>query len=368
MTWPWSRSPTPPLETRQSGGAGFTAAVSAALFAQATGGTVRDASATAALEAAAGAYARAFALAEVQPSTPATRALTPALLALAARDLIRRGEFVWQIDVDATGDVRLLPAGSWDVRGRWERSSWRYRVDLFGPSGNVTRLLPADAVIHGQYSHDAARPWFGISPLGWATLTGKLHGAVEDALGDESATTRGFLLPVPTAAAPAADGDDDDTTDPNAQFRADLAVLRGGTRTIETTRGAYGDGAGAQPEHDFKPQRIGADPPEALVSLRSDSALAVLAAAGVPTEMMAGADATASREAWRRFLHGSVNPLGDLLAAELAVKLDVPDLRLSFDRLFASDLSGRARAFQSMVNGGLSTDKAAGLAGLLEAE
>ena len=55
---------------------------------------------------------------------------------------------------------------------------------------------------------------------------------------------------------------------------------------------------------------------------------------------MAG-DAAGQRESWRRFLHGSVQPLGDLLAGELAVKLDVPGLRLTFDRLMASDLSGR---------------------------
>ena len=82
---------------------------------------------------------------------------------------------------------------------------------------------------------------------------------------------------------------------------------------------------------------------------------------------MAG-DAAGQRESWRRFLHGSVAPVAALLASELAVKLDVPDLRLSFDSLFSSDLSGRARAFQSLVNGGISTDKAAGLAGLMEAE
>ena len=53
-----------------------------------------------------------------------------------------------------------------------------------------------------------------------------------------------------------------------------------------------------------------------------------------------------------------------LLAAELADKLDAPDLRLSFDRLFASDLQGRARSFQSMRNGGIELPDARRLAGL----
>ena len=102
-----------------------------------------------------------------------------------ARDLIRRGEFVHVIEVDR-GGVRLTPAGSWDVRGRWDPATWRYRCDLFGPSGNVTRFLPADAVVHGRYSVDPARPWWGVSPLGWARLTGKLHANLEDAIADEA--------------------------------------------------------------------------------------------------------------------------------------------------------------------------------------
>jgi hypothetical protein len=36
--------------------------------------------------------------------------------------------------------------------------------------------------------------------------------------------------------------------------------------------------------------------------------------------------------------------------------------------MFASDLSGRARAFQSMVGGGMDVSKAAALAGLMDAD
>ena len=44
------------------------------------------------------------------------------------------------------------------------------------------------------------------------------------------------------------------------------------------------------------------------------------------------------------------------------------DLALNFDALFAADLSGRARAFQSMVGGGMDVAKAAALSGLTEQE
>ena len=362
--WPFGRTEKRSQQGGGSqGGAGFTDAVVRALVAQAAGGVSADPSATAALEAAAGSYARAFALAEVAPATPATRALTPAVLGLMARDLIRRGESVHVIEV-GRGGVRLTPAGSWDVRGGPDPLTWRYRVDLFGPSGNITRHLPSASVVHGRYSIDPARPWAGVSPLGWARLTGKLHASLEDAIADEAAGTRGHLLPVPAGP----DGDevdaDGEPADPLADLRADVATLRGRTVLTETTSAGWGEGQGAAPAADWRPQRIGANPPPSLATLRADSAQAVLSACGCSADLFVAGDAAGQRESWRRFLHGSVQPLGDLVAAELADKLDAPGLRLNFDRLFASDLSGRARAFGSLVKAGMDIDDARRLAGL----
>ena len=56
-----------------------------------------------------------------------------------------------------------------------------------------------------------------------------------------------------------------------------------------------------------------------------------------------------------------------MFAEELSSKLD-RTITLNFDRLFAADLSGRARAFQSMVGGGMDVSKAAALAGLMAEE
>ena len=79
--------------------------------------------------------------------------------------------------------------------------------------------------------------------------------------------------------------------------------------------------------------------------------------------------ATARRNANRSggLLHTTIQPLGRLVSSELTSKLEA-DVSLSFDTLFAADLSGRARAFQSMVKGGMELSKAAALAGLMEAE
>ena len=52
---------------------------------------------------------------------------------------------------------------------------------------------------------------------------------------------------------------------------------------------------------------------------------------------------------------------------ELSAKLDT-EVTLSFDALYASDITGRARAFQSMVGGGMDVAKAAALSGLMADE
>ena len=101
-----------------------------------------------------------------------------------------------------------------------------------------------------------------------------------------------------------------------------------------------------------------------MEGLRDSVGRHVLAACGVPVELTETGQGTASREAYRRFLHSSVMPVADLVTQELREKLDSPDLRLSFDRLMASDISGKARAFQSLVAAGMDVDRAARLAGL----
>ncbi|MDD9984844.1 MAG: hypothetical protein OXQ31_01085 [Spirochaetaceae bacterium] len=173
------------------------------------------------------------------------------------------------------------------------------------------------------------------------------------------------MVPVPQGPDDTPDTDDPDGDDDFlGALRKDVQGLKGKTVLVETAAAGWGDGKQAAPTSDWRPQRIGAHPPESLPTLRTDSAQAVLAACGVPAELAAHGDAAGQRESWRRFLHGSVQPLADLLLPELRRKLEVPDLALSFERLFASDISGRARAFGSLVQGGMDADRAAALAGL----
>ena len=70
------------------------------------------------------------------------------------------------------------------------------------------------------------------------------------------------------------------------------------------------------------------------------------------------------REAWRLALFGVLSPLGKLVESELQDKLE-DTVSLSWQELRASDLSGRARAFQSMVGGGMEVAEAVAVAGLM---
>ena len=96
--------------------------------------------------------------------------------------------------------------------------------------------------------------------------------------------------------------------------------------------------------------------------------MSILSACGVPPSLaMPNSDGTAQREAWRRFLFSTISPVARIVAAELAVKLDTPTLRFAFDDLYASPiLTGRARAYSSMVSAEMDKERAARLAGLDE--
>ena len=66
-------------------------------------------------------------------------------------------------------------------------------------------------------------------------------------------------------------------------------------------------------------------------------------------------------------MFGVLSPLGRLVESELKAKLD-EDVTIGWQELRASDLSGRARAFQSMVGGGMNVTDAVSVAGLMVEE
>lgn len=344
--WPFRKR-----ETRSTGA--YTEALIASLVASADGASTAFPSATGALEAAAGFVGRAFASADVQASPAIAAVLDPACRALIGRSLIRDGDLVMLIRVDIEGGLRLIPARSYDVTGGPEPESWTYRVTAGGPTRLWTIAnVPAESIVHVRYAVDPAATWRGISPVTVASLAGKLSAETASALADESGMPRGAFLPLPV-----------DGNDPTiGGLKKDIAAAAGRLLTVEA--GDW-DNAGTGRAAGWQAERFGASPPDALVELHKTATTEIFAASGIPPGIFDASQAAAARESYRQFLFGTIAPLGRLVEAELRAKLDEPGLTLVWDELRAADIAGRARAFQSMVGGGMDPTKAAALSGLM---
>lgn len=334
--------------TRRTEDRAYTDAIVNAIQSNA-GKAVEDAGATSGLEIAAGVIARAFASAEISGPSSFT-APGPAILEAIGRDLIANGESL--VTRDGGAWVR---SSTWDVEGRGgDELAWRYRAEFPAPSGNYFRMLNGSSVVHVRYSTDGNRPWVGVGPTERAKLAATLHTNMELRTGEEAGSQTGHLLPLPK------DGRDKTVE----KLKATLGTLKGKTAFVESTASGWGQGKAAAPQADWRPQRIGATFSQATEPMFRQAQLAVVASCGVPVELLTAADGTGQREAWRRCLHGTIVPLGNLVEEQLS-KVAFGRVSLSFESLMASDIAGRARAFQSMVGGGMSIDAAAASAGLL---
>ena len=350
MRWPWQRKP----EDRAS----YTDSIVNAVLAAVSGNTA-SAGSTAALEAAAGAVARAFAAATVEGASPAIMgALTPDVLSLIGRNLIRAGDSVHMIETGPDG-LKLCPVGTWVIQGDADPATWWIRADLFGPTGNSVRVVPHSAVVHVRYAVDPCRPWQGVSPLAWAETAATLLAGAETALTRDMSAAGAYLIPQPPTRAA---GDDDDS-DPLAGLKSALLSAKGKSVFVETSQSSYGGDHRDRPREDWEQKRLGPNPPESLVSLHGAAAEAVLSAVGLDPVLAGfrGGDGTMAREAYRRFERLVVQPLGRIVEAELRLKLDSPGLMLKFDSLRASDFAGAARAYKAMVEAGVSPEAAAAI-------
>ena len=342
------------LETRAAD-TSYTDALVASLQRHAQGRVANPSSpyATAALETCAGLVGRAFAAAEITGPEIIASALTPETLTLIGRSLIRKGEILFQIDT-STGRLQLIPAMAHSIAGGPDPESWQYDLTLGGPSESVSLSLPAASVLHLRYASDPETPWRGTGPLQVAYLAGELSAETVKALADESAGPRGSFLPIPGT-----DGDDD-TVD---KFKGDVKTANGNMLIVESMADAW-EGGGVAPNSDYVAKRFGPSPTSAMVDLMQTVRNEIFSACGIPPGMYVVGAAASIREAWRLALFSTIGPLGRIILTELRAKLDT-DLDVGWDELRASDVQGRARAFQSLVGGGMDMQAAITASGLL---
>lgn len=303
---------------------------------------------TAVQETCAGLWARAFASADVKGTT----ALTKATLADIGRRLCECGEAVYAIEVES-GRLHFDTANTWYVTSAGRM--WMYEITVSRPSTIRTIHRPADSVLHFRYAADFSEPWRARGPIAGAGASDTAQQRLENSIGNEANRSTGALIPVP------------DVTGTES-LQADIKDLKGKTLLVPSTVGGWDLDAVNTGRSDWNPQRFGPEYTAGVVGIRAQLADGIASSCGIPPALVRGdADATSLRESWRQFLHGTVQPVADLAAEELSMKLE-RSITLTFDRLFASDLQGRARSFQSMVGGGMEVEKAAMLSGLMGAD
>ena len=317
-----------------------------------------DAGQTAAAVIASGTIGRCFAAASVEPNLQST-GLNASVLDNIGRSFVLRGESVWYMDV-LNGGLILYQAASWDIQGDGpDETTWTYKLELPGPTGNLQKSVPSGDVLHFRINVAASLPHRGVSPLAMAGYSAALLASAESSLADELGGPLGQLLPVPMDEL----GVKDDGSDPLDELEATLATLKGRSALVPSASRSWGEGT-ATSSSDWISRRLGADPPDSVVQLRGDAHAAILACAGVPPQLFSGGSSQAAREAFRFLLHSTISPIASMLELEASRKLGFPT-RLDFTSLQAADIQGRARAFQSLVGGGMSLERAAGISGII---
>ena len=354
MRWPWSRG-GPAREKRDSGG-DFSDAVVRLIEAQAAG-TAADASSTAAVEAASGSLARAFAAAAVEGPAYAAGAVTPAFLAQVGRDLVRSGDSMHVIRVDRMGRVGLIPASSWHFEGSHDPDSWTVRATAYGPSTSTTWKSPGRWRRLRAWGSSPGQPYVGTGPLSWAHTTARLGSETERSLADEAGGPLAQLLAIP------ADGGDDGDDDPLKALKTDIRTARGKALLLETSAAGWGEGKDAAPKRDWTSSRLGPVPPEALVRSGATRSPARWPRAARPWRCFPTRTGPRSVRPSGAGTSGPCSRSPGSLEHELSEKLEA-DIRLRFDA-YPLDLAGRAQAFQKLVAGGVSVTEALATSGLL---
>ncbi len=294
------------------------------LLTAAVGASTAQTWAAGAVEVAAGLWARSLSTATVPDGIP----VGPRWLAEVGRDLARTGQAVYLVDVALRGRLRLLRATITDVWGDGpDPADWWYRLTVTGPRTTNTVTAPAASVVHIRYATESHSPARGVSPLQYAALTGTLTANLEQSLGFEAGGAVANLIALPASyngQQPTETGDDgeplpQDNPLPSDNLAEVIRTAKGRTLLPETTADNWnGDPNARPPRRDFEPQRLGADPPQALIQLRRHVEDSVLGCFGVPAPLGPGGltDGTASREGARRLWTLTVQPLAAVIAED----------------------------------------------------
>ena len=326
-------------ETRS---ASYTDTAIAHLVATASGAGSHDVGLTAAAEIARSQWGRAF-------SAARSDVLDPATLEMVGRALCGVGEIVF---LRARGE--LIPVAAHEVYGIGPApADWRYRIQINAPVGMVTREVGHDDVCHFRLRAPPDAPWRGRSAWAACPTTAALAARLETSLGNEQRSGVGSVVAVPDAAQAKKDG-----------VATALANAKGSILLGDSAAAQDGGTGRAASGREWQPTRVGPAPPASQIELRSAAAASILAAAGIPPALVAAnTPAAAMRESFRQLLFLTIAPVGRIVGKE-AQRVLGGDGALDWSALSASDVTGRARAYGSLVKAGMNKDEARAVAGL----
>ena len=194
--------------------------------------------------------------------------------------------------------------------------------------------------------------------LAQASTTLAAQARADAALMEELGVPGGALLPVAGGTLPAT-APPRDRSRPGG-FEQLPNTLRGTLLPVKAQKSSYAS-AGDAAVNEWSQTRIGPSPPGPLVTLQAQLSRAVLAAAGIPPNMVDGSGA-AAREARRTFLAATGRMLADLVAEEATRALGRPTTATL--RAGEGDMIMRARAVKQLTDAGMPLDGALAAVGM----
>ena len=345
--WPFNKK----VQKRQDS-ADYTDAVLSFILANSTDSVEPRADVSSGAEMAAGILSRAVLNADIKGSEE----LTVPMLYEMIRDLILYGEIVW---IRYQGE--WVRCAYWDIEGGITKGSWRYRVDICGPSSKETRYrvrnLKRHQVFHVKYSSIPSRGWEGNSPLRRSNPMASMATKSEQALRETMNASTAAII---AASLPPQEGE----TDPYKALAAAIQRAKGKTSFVESPTVSMGE---RMPSKEWEQQNLGPRPSMELIDSSMKAQKSVALMMGIPSELIENKTGQGMKEAYKFFLINTALPLCRLIEWEW--KNHTGEItRICLDDASTYHLEGKTKAFGAMVKNGMDIEEALKASGLFNSE
>ena len=271
-------------------------------------------------------------------ATPAHSAITAHLLSQIGSELVMYGAALRLIDGGVLWEIEDLE------RGSRPDGTLAYRL---------RRKRPGQLTQGRKETHDesAVIDIVNPAPVDRQSATFKALAAVEKVIAEDAASPHGQLLTGGTGiGAPIG-------------TKAGVQLVAGIVRKLEGYPGGLMSVPGGYTAPGTPVHRVGLDPSEELVKLRTALEVSVSSALGIPPGLiLPGAGGGATRETSRWFQRSTIDPLAQLAEAQLS-KL-VPGLVLDTARCGGRDVKSLASAIETLMDVGYSREEAARIVGI----